>query len=71
MPDFISTLTLEADAVLALNNAGVATVTVTCSRTNDATDPRIGSVIGQYPVAGTMQEPTEYVRITILRTSCM
>ena len=71
MPDFITSLTLEADAVLALNNAGVATVTVTCSRTNDATDPRIGSVIGQYPVAGTRQEPTEYVRITILRTSCM
>jgi hypothetical protein len=49
----------------------VATVTVTCSLTNDATDPRIGSVVGQYPVAGTVQEPTEYVRITILRTSCM
>lgn len=70
MPDFITTPTLEADAVLALNNAGVATVTVTCSRTSDESDPRLGTVIGQYPVAGTVQPPTEYVRITILRTSC-
>ena len=70
MPDFITTPTLEADAILALTNAGVTSPTVTCSRTNDATDPRLGYVIGQYPVAGTLQPPTEYVRITILRTSC-
>jgi len=70
MPDFVSTLTLEADAVAALTGYGVASVTVTCSRTNDPLDPRIGHVIGQYPAAGTVQPLTEYVRITILRTSC-
>jgi beta-lactam-binding protein with PASTA domain len=70
MPDFVSTLTLEADAVAALTGYGVANVTVTCSRTNDPLDPRIGHVIGQYPAPGTEQPLTEYVRITILRTSC-
>jgi len=70
MPDFLSTLTLEATAVAALTASGVPSVTVTCSQTNDASDPRIGHVVGQYPSAGTMQALTEYVRITILRTSC-
>lgn len=70
MPDFVTTLILEADAVAALTAAGVPTVTVTCSQTSDALDPRIGHVISQYPVAGTVQAVTEYVRITILRTSC-
>ena len=67
MPDFITTLTLESDAVLELNNAGVATVNVTSQLTCDASNTRIGYVIGQYPAAGTVQEPTEYVRVTILR----
>jgi serine/threonine-protein kinase len=67
MPDFITTLTLEADAVLALNNAGVATVNVTSQLTCDAANTRLGYVIGQYPAPGTVQEPTEYVRVTILR----
>jgi beta-lactam-binding protein with PASTA domain len=70
MPDFVSTLTLEADAVTTLNNAGATRVTVTCSRTSDSADPRIGHVIGQYPVAGTVQDFSAYIRITILRTSC-
>jgi membrane peptidoglycan carboxypeptidase len=71
MPNFVTPPVLEADAVTALNNAGVANVTVTCSRTSDSADPRIGHVIGQYPVAGTVQPFTAYVRITILRTSCI
>ncbi|MDP4585860.1 MAG: penicillin-binding transpeptidase domain-containing protein, partial [Microbacteriaceae bacterium] len=70
MPDFITTLTLEADAVTSLTESGVSTVTVTCSQTSDTLDPRIGHVIGQYPVAGTVQSLSDYVRITILRTSC-
>ncbi len=70
MPDFVTVLTLEATAVATLTAFGVPTVTVTCSSTNDPLDPRIGHVIGQYPVAGTVQELTAYVRITILRTSC-
>lgn len=70
MPDLLTTATLEADALLNLTNLGVAAVTVTCSRTTDLANPLIGHVIGQYPVAGTVQPFAEYVRITILRTSC-
>jgi membrane peptidoglycan carboxypeptidase len=70
MPDFLSTLTLEANAVATLTAAGVGAVTVTCSQTSDGSDPRLGHVVSQYPVAGTVQALTEYVRITILRTSC-
>lgn len=70
MPDLITTPTLEADAMTALTNLGVASITVTCSRTSDSADPRLGYVVGQYPAAGTVQPLTEYVRITILKTSC-
>jgi membrane peptidoglycan carboxypeptidase len=70
MPDLITTPILEADAMTTLTNLGVASVTVTCSRTSDSADPRLGYVIGQYPAAGTVQPFTEYVRITILKTSC-
>jgi beta-lactam-binding protein with PASTA domain len=71
MPDLVTTPTLEADAVTTLNGLGVTDITVTCSRTNDSTDPRIGQVIGQFPSAGTFQGTSEYVRITIRRTSCL
>jgi beta-lactam-binding protein with PASTA domain len=70
MPDFVSSLVLEADAETTLNNLGVDVVTVTCSRASDPADPRIGYVVGQYPSAGTVQPLTDYVRITILRESC-
>ena len=71
MPDLVTTPTLEADAVTTLNGLGVTNITVTCTRTNDASDPMIGKVIGQFPSAGTFQGLTEYVRITIRRTSCL
>ena len=70
MPDFTTTPALELDAVTALTACGVPMVTVTCSQTSDGSDPLIGHVVSQYPVAGTVQPLTEYVRITILRTSC-
>jgi membrane peptidoglycan carboxypeptidase len=70
MPDFLTTPTLEADAVLALNNLGVTTVTLICSRTSNSSDPGLGYVVGQYPMAGVVQKLTDEVRITILKTSC-
>mgnify|MGYP000166740379 CR=1 FL=1 len=70
MPDFVTTSFLEADAVAALNALGVTQVTLTCSRTNNTSDARLGHVIGQYPSVGTVQPLTEYVRLTILKTTC-
>jgi membrane peptidoglycan carboxypeptidase len=67
MPDFVTTPTLEADARATLTAFGVPTVTVTYSETCDVADTRMGYVISQYPVAGTVQPLSEYVRITILR----
>lgn len=67
MPDFVATPTLEADARATLTAFGVPVVTVTYSETCDSLDTRMGYVISQYPLAGTVQPLSEYVRITILR----
>jgi len=70
MPDFLTVSTLEADAVLALNNLGVTTLTVMCSFTFNASDPNLGRVVAQFPAAGIVQAFKKPVTLTILKTSC-
>jgi membrane peptidoglycan carboxypeptidase len=70
MPDFVLMNTLQANAEAQLAALGATNIRILCQRANDPLDPLIGTVVSQYPAAGTMQGVSRSIRLTILNASC-
>jgi serine/threonine-protein kinase len=70
MPDFVLTKTLQANAEAQLAALGATNVRIRCQKANDPLDLLIGTVVSQYPAAGTMQGVSRSIRLTILNASC-
>ena len=70
MPDFLTTLFTQEAAETELQSLGASAPRLRCQVAADPNDPLIGSVVAQYPSAGTELQTTGYSRITILRATC-
>lgn len=70
MPDFVTSAYTQEDAELMLESLGATNVRIRCSIASNASDPLIGTVIGQYPVMGTTLQVNGYIRLTILEATC-
>lgn len=70
MPDFITTVYSEKDAVDALKDLGATNYRLRCEVAPTPSDPLIGKVTAQYPSAGTSVAVNGYIRLTIMRVTC-
>ena len=71
MPDFVSTKRLQAFAEAQLATLGATNIQIQCQRANNPFDPLlIGTVVSQYPAAGTTQGVSRLIQLTILKESC-
>jgi membrane peptidoglycan carboxypeptidase len=70
MPNLVVPTTTQADAEARLTALGATSIRIRCQQATDPLDPLIGTVVSQYPAAGTRQSLSRSIRVTILNASC-
>jgi membrane peptidoglycan carboxypeptidase len=70
MPNLVVPTTTQADAEARLTALGATSIRIRCQQAADPDDPLIGTVVSQFPAAGTRQSLSRSIRVTILNASC-